>query len=332
MSLEARQCDAVVPPGNDVIIFNPEAGTRSLENKRVFVRRAVERLKAYSRNVLVWETTQPGEEAVLAQRAVKDKKDIIWAAGGDGTAQGMLAVLAESQTTALGVLPLGTINLWAKETGISKKPETAVDMQLADQIRHMDVGSLNGVAFRSSGGVGFDGYIAHKIDSLRVENGKRVLRGSAAYFAACVRNYLATPETQAAITVDGRTETTSLFQAWISNTRLHAYMELGQEGLVTDGRLEVAVFPKLSIPIFAYDAIPALVRHMLSQPGKQAPHATYFKSQSGTITTEDLQYAQVDGQPQSPKPSKEFAFDTLPEQLPVLAPNTPRVQRLFGTY
>ena len=328
MSLEAARFQDAIQPGNAVIIFNPEAGTMSPHKKSLYVDRAEDRMIEHGWRVSVRRTKYKGHEAKLAERAVKNEADVILHAGGDGGPKHMLPVLAYSET-ALGILPLGTVKLWARETGITGSPENAVDMQLAGGVRQMDVGTLNDKHyFRDAAGLNFDGAIADSIDRLRTKNGKRILRGAPSYFAAACVQYPITEPTEAVLTVDGESHHTSLFQAWVGNTRLLGFMELRPEGRVDDGSLDVTVFPKLSIPSFIKNAAPALTRHFLSLSGNRAPGAVYYQGATTRVETERPVYAQLDGEVVSP--NNVHTFKTLPGALRTLVPDTEKARSLFS--
>ena len=96
------------------LIYNPTAGPRD-------VRRDLERVCSYL-NRCGWSvelqlTRKSGDAVVLARAAAHAGCDVAIAAGGDGTVNEMVNGLVGTQT-ALGVLPVGTGNMWAKQLRI----------------------------------------------------------------------------------------------------------------------------------------------------------------------------------------------------------------------
>jgi diacylglycerol kinase family enzyme len=85
--------------------------------------------------------------------AVKDGSRVIVAAGGDGTVSTVASVLAGSEV-ALGVLPLGTLNHFAKDLGIPTDLDQASAVIAAAQTTRVDVGEVNGRMFVNNSGVG----------------------------------------------------------------------------------------------------------------------------------------------------------------------------------
>lgn len=93
------------------------------------------------------------EIAVLAQEAARSDAKVIVAAGGDGTIDTIAAVLAGTGKI-LGVLPLGTFNLFAKRQNIPLELGAAVQTAVNGRIAAINVGEVNGRTFLSRSSVG----------------------------------------------------------------------------------------------------------------------------------------------------------------------------------
>lgn len=89
----------------------------------------------------------------LAKQAVDRGSKTIIAGGGDGTMSAVASVLAGTDAT-LGVLPLGTLNHFAKDLGIPLNLEDAVHGLAAGRVRYVDVGEVNGRVFINNSGLG----------------------------------------------------------------------------------------------------------------------------------------------------------------------------------
>ncbi|QGZ43296.1 diacylglycerol kinase family enzyme [Pseudoduganella flava] len=95
-----------------------------------------------------------GEEAVQAARdAVGRGIGIVVAGGGDGTQNAIAAVLVDT-STALGVLPLGTLNHFAKDLNIPLTLEDAVATIAHGRRQAVDVGEVNGRIFLNNSSLG----------------------------------------------------------------------------------------------------------------------------------------------------------------------------------
>jgi diacylglycerol kinase family enzyme len=94
-----------------------------------------------------------GEVPRLAKEAVRSDAEVIVAAGGDGTIDGVAAALAGTGKI-LGVLPLGTFNLFAKRFDIPSDLAVAVQTIVSGRIAEINVGEVNGRVFLSRSSVG----------------------------------------------------------------------------------------------------------------------------------------------------------------------------------
>jgi diacylglycerol kinase family enzyme len=98
--------------------------------------------------------TRSGEELVSwAKRAVSEKNSRVAAGGGDGTVNAVAGPVVGTDT-ALGVLPMGTLNHFAKDAGIPLDLEEAVRNFFTGQVFKVDVGEVNGRVFVNNSGVG----------------------------------------------------------------------------------------------------------------------------------------------------------------------------------
>ena len=99
--------------------------------------------------------TRRGDDiSSLASRAVSENRHPVVAGGGDGTVSAVAGALAGTNA-ALGVLPMGTLNHFAKDVGISLNLEAAVSNIFTGQITNVDVGEVNGRVFVNNSGIGF---------------------------------------------------------------------------------------------------------------------------------------------------------------------------------
>jgi diacylglycerol kinase family enzyme len=110
----------------------------------------------------------------LARMALKDEPPVIVAGGGDGTIS-TVASLVQSTGTALGILPLGTLNHFARDLGIPIDLEEAVRIAAAGRQVLVDVGQVNDRVFinNSSLGVYPDIVRDRKRQQRRLGRGKR---------------------------------------------------------------------------------------------------------------------------------------------------------------
>lgn len=93
------------------------------------------------------------ELRAAAERAVKEGCATLVAGGGDGTVNTCATVLMGTRTP-LGVLPLGTLNHFAKDLGIPLELEDAARVILDGTVCKVDVGEVNGRIFLNNSSLG----------------------------------------------------------------------------------------------------------------------------------------------------------------------------------
>jgi diacylglycerol kinase family enzyme len=89
----------------------------------------------------------------LAREAVKRGATMVAAGGGDGTISAVAAALVGTDV-ALGVLPLGTLNHFAKDLSIPLKLEDAIRALLTGESIEIDVAEINGKIFLNNSSLG----------------------------------------------------------------------------------------------------------------------------------------------------------------------------------
>jgi len=94
-----------------------------------------------------------GEVLRLGRRAVQDGAKTIVAGGGDGTVSAIAAMVAGTDIT-LGVLPLGTLNHFAKDLRIPLDLAGAVRILAEGHTVNVDVGEVNGQIFINNSSLG----------------------------------------------------------------------------------------------------------------------------------------------------------------------------------
>ena len=142
-----------------VIIYNPTAGRFSV---KPFIKSAVKELESAGWSVEAAETQSGKHTTVLANQAAAEKKDAVFAVGGDGTIGNVVNGLIGSQT-ALGVLPAGTANVWSIELGLQPFTWTNpgvlqknISILANAPCYPVDVGLCNQVYFMMWAGIGLD--------------------------------------------------------------------------------------------------------------------------------------------------------------------------------
>ncbi|MEO8657059.1 MAG: diacylglycerol kinase family protein [Bryobacteraceae bacterium] len=100
--------------------------------------------------ILIEKGQDPGE---AARAALRRGAQTLVAAGGDGTISSVAAALVDSEAI-LGVLPIGTLNHFAKDLRIPVDIERAATVLAKGRVAKIDVGEVNGRVFINNSGIG----------------------------------------------------------------------------------------------------------------------------------------------------------------------------------
>jgi YegS/Rv2252/BmrU family lipid kinase len=155
-----------------LLVVNPNATVTTHRTHEVLVNALANEV-----TVSVATTERRGHAAELARKAAADGFDLVIAIGGDGTVNevvnGMLADGPGPDLPALGVVPGGSTNVFARALGIPNDPIEATGL-LLDAIRRQRVRSVNLARaderyFTFSAGMGFDADVVGRIEGLRAQ-------------------------------------------------------------------------------------------------------------------------------------------------------------------
>src|SRR6186997_1905087 len=127
------------------LIYNPNAGKKrnllptsqqaTLEEiKNLFVQ--------YQIPIDYFPTKGPGDAAILARDSIKEKYNVVIAAGGDGTISEVAAGLVGSDMT-MAILPLGSFMNTPEALAIPRDLEMAVMVIKMGRSRKIDIGQIN---------------------------------------------------------------------------------------------------------------------------------------------------------------------------------------------
>jgi diacylglycerol kinase family enzyme len=130
---------------------------------RVVIQKAL----SADHDVTVAETSRRGHASRLAQSAAATGLDAVVVLGGDGTLNEAANGLARS-STALGVLPGGSTNVFARTVGMTNDPIEATGQLLSalarQSTRRVSLGSVNGRFFLFHVGMGFDAAVVEQVE------------------------------------------------------------------------------------------------------------------------------------------------------------------------
>lgn len=285
------------------LIFNPRARSQKGARTRQFLMEHANRFALYA--------TNSGEEAVeLAKKFADEGEPVVIAAGGDGTLNAVVSGLAGSRT-ALGVIPAGTMNVFARELGIpANNLPKAFEVIEKGLVREVDLFSANGAPFVQMAGVGFDAMV---IEETKWESKKML--GPLAYLLAAVKVLGEKPPKIEVVTAEGRRETG--VAVLCGNGSLYGgQFRLFRKADNLDSKLDVIVFKEAGYR-FVLDSL-----HGIAMGGIDlAASTSYFQSECFTVTSDREVPVEIDGELLGR--FKEISFCETSTRLRVLAPEKP---------
>lgn len=217
-----------------ILIENRRSGQRVRTEE---IRTAVSRLSSAGWQIDVHGATEVRQVEELAREAVAADVDILIVAGGDGTLNLAVQALA-GRRTALGVIPTGTTNVWAREMQIPLQVSAATEVLLTGETVSMDVGRVNGRYFLLVAGIGFDGSVTRTVHS-----GTKRKLGVLAYLIAGVAAALKLRGEEVTIATRDAVWRERILMLLANNVRLYGgVVQMVPNACADDGLLDILVF------------------------------------------------------------------------------------------
>jgi diacylglycerol kinase family enzyme len=177
------------------VIINASSGSRY---DGAFAADLERRFKSAGVEVAV-TIVDPADVVAEVRRAIGSKPHIIVVGGGDGTLSGAASALLGTET-ALGILPLGTLNHFAKDLHIPLDLDGAIQTISGGQTAKIDLGAVNDRLFLNNSSLGLYPKVVAGRDALRQRLGRRKLPALIWAGIAVFRRY---PFVSVRIEIDG---------------------------------------------------------------------------------------------------------------------------------
>lgn len=157
-------------PSHAAVIINATSGAGDRDEVRARITDFFKSRNAAARILLARDGA---EIEALARRAVEENCCPIIAGGGDGTINAVASHLVGTDRT-LGVLPLGTLNHFAKDMHVPLEVEEAARVCIEGRVARVDVGEVNGRIFLNNSSLGLYPSIVREREKLqhRLGHGK----------------------------------------------------------------------------------------------------------------------------------------------------------------
>ncbi|MBN1658735.1 MAG: diacylglycerol kinase family lipid kinase [Anaerolineae bacterium] len=301
------------------LIVNPSSGPWDVRHELPAV---LSHLEQYGWETTLHRTERPGEATRLAEQAVENSLDAVLVVGGDGTINEVINGLAESEV-AVGVLPGGTANVWAKELGLPTRSPRHL-LPLVDSIRalvpgrsrRIDLGYANGRYFLQWAGIGLDAEVTYAMEP-RTRVQRRL--GAVAYVVSGLTMLTHMVGKRTRIWIDDRRIYRRTILTVISNSQLYG----GIVRIATDARLDDGL---LDVNIFAGTGAVSSVRAVLgviTGLHLRDPRHSRYQGKEIRIETDKPMAIHVDGEPFGTTP---LDCHVVPGALTALIPRQVRAE------
>ena len=300
-----RPADAAERPTRIRVIWNPTAGSKGGISTNGLTEDQVRELMVRAKLGTELVATKSAEDArAQAGDAVSRGYDLVVAVGGDGTV-GEIAGRLIGSSTALGVLPLGSVMNIARSLGIPRDVEAAAEAIATGSVALIDVGEVAGRPFYEAGSVGMNAAMfreAQRFDDGDWSSILRTLWVAFRYRPARMRIDLD----------DGQVRTRALMITVSNGPYSGAGMTVAPGARLDDGKFDVRIFRRFSKV--------RLLRHLVSIAFgryRYAPEVDTFRSRHVRVESRHPLPARADSRDLGTTPVE---FVTRPAALRVIVP------------
>lgn len=293
---------AVLNTDKIAFIINTDSGNAF---KRASKNRLLAFIKAHS-DYPVYTPKSAEESAEIVKQLVQQNYAAVFACGGDGTLNAISKQLLYSET-ALGIIPLGSGNGFARNFRIPLKWAKAMDLTKNHREIRVDTGKVNGTHFINVAGIGYSAFVSKAFDQVQG-------RGVWGYFKVVLQN-LKRDNRKAKFRFPGHERN---FTGWtfevFNGTQWGGGISVAPHSKCDDGLLQMVSFKKISDVELPYMAMRvALNLHLGNRYVQRENFAEGVLQFEGTLSY------QVDGDYVG-ELNSEARFEVLPKSLKVWIP------------
>lgn len=137
-----------------VVVMNAKAGTLASRDANA-VASAVRTAFAHAGHTINLSLVAPAEMEGAIRRGLNSRPDVLVVGGGDGSLHSTINQMGENSSVALGILPMGTMNLTARDIGLPLDPVEAAKALARGYIGQIDVAALGTTRFLNAAVLGF---------------------------------------------------------------------------------------------------------------------------------------------------------------------------------
>ncbi|WP_404302975.1 diacylglycerol/lipid kinase family protein [Paenibacillus sp. DP01] len=289
-----------------MVIVNPSSGK---EESLQHVRNVEEILREQGYAVTVEETARELDATRFCVTACQETYDLVVSLGGDGTLHETInGFMDQDHRPKLGVIPLGTVNDFARALQIPLSPELAIRTLTSARVKAVDMGLLNGRVFAN---VVATGSLAESLSA--VSSDDKSMFGTFAYIKEGMKELINHPAHPLIVRYDDKTweGESPLFLAALTNS-VGGFEKLVPGAAVDDGLLHCFIFKNLNI----LNTVTASISLFLGNL-KDHKDVVYFTAKHVSVSSAESVSTNVDGEE---GPSLPIEVRILPRHIEVIVP------------
>lgn len=266
---------------NIAFIVNPISGTKAKNRVAKLIRELLD-LQQFAPTVVV--TEYAGHATQLAQQFAMEDYYAVVAVGGDGTINEVASGLIGTNT-ALGIVPNGSGNGFARHLDISTRMNRAIEMLNNSEVINVDYGLVNDQPFFSTCGVGFDAIVAQDFSDSS--------RGFKGYLQSIFKDFFQYKADTYQLKGEGIDITTTAFLVNFANAGQWGYdAYIAPKASVQDGWLDVAIVSEFPITAAAGLALSLFTKNI-----DEKLHMNTIRAKELTLTRTSEGPMHIDGTP-----------------------------------
>lgn len=254
-----------------LLVANPNAGGMGGSAGLARVEQGLRAAGLEVRLVAAGDVSQVREALSQALHEEPEGRVRVVVAGGDGTIHAALPALAGTRVP-LAILPVGSVNVLARELGLPRRLEAAILVAREGRPRRIDLGLANGRPFALMAGIGFDAAVVHSVAAPV----KRLI-GSLAYVARGLRLLASYSPSRFVISADDRQVEARAWLAVVANAASYTYHWQLASARIDDGWLDLCLFRGHSVAQRTAQVLSALRGRHASHPGVDHLRARRFR-------------------------------------------------------
>ncbi len=287
---------------NIAFIINPISGT---QNKKKLPKQIQQLLDQEQWLPNIVFTERAGHATELAQQFARMGFDAVVAVGGDGTVNEVARGLHDTET-AMGILPMGSGNGFARHIGIPVQTNRAIEMLNRSEPVRVDYGLANGRLFVSTCGTGFDALIADQFAG-------STKRGFKTYFENIVKDVLTYKAQTYHLIGEGIDVTHKAFLITFANASQWGYEAyIAPKASIQDGKLDICIMSSSALL-----GAPGLALRLFTKSIDNSLFMDTIRTREITLKREEASPFHIDGDPV--EMPKDIHIRIVPDGLKVLA-------------